>query len=272
MQAVIIGGTGGIGRVVTARLLAENWDVLATGRRPATLDALTRALPASTRLTTLRLDVTCDRDVARLVEHVNADGPETPPSPAQPSAGLALLVVAHGAEPVATPATRLPIATLQRIIETDVTGTFRVCRALAPLMARNGGGTMVLVASFHALATYPERTHYSAAKTAVAGLTRGLAVEWGVQGIRVVCLAPGQVEGPRTTRFLEAARRDGVDLRERMVRRAPARSLVDPADLAEAVLACTRIPSLTGQTIVLDHGWLASNWHGEFTENGLCGV
>lgn len=264
--ALLTGATGGIGRVLLRHLLTNGYTVLATGRNALRIQELAQALRGAVqaqRLFPLLLDVS----EAYYTQHL--------PLAIREHLGdrLDLVVCAHGADPVTLPSADVAPDAWQRVLTTDVSGTFYVMqRCYAPLA--KPGGSVVLLSSFHALATYPQRAPYAAAKTAILGLTRALAVEWARDGIRVNALCPAQVESPRTRWFCEQAHAHGQDLLEDLKRRTPARQLVAPEDLAETVLWLTRTPSVTGQAIVLDHGWLSSAWHQDFVateaEEGIC--
>ncbi len=83
----------------------------------------------------------------------------------------------------------------------NVTGIFRVCRAALPVMRRSGGGSVVNIASVHAVATAPGHADYAASKGAVLALSRQLAVDYATDRIRVNALIAGSVD----TRMSRAA-------------------------------------------------------------------
>ncbi|MDA8777078.1 SDR family oxidoreductase [Pontimonas sp.] len=121
-------------------------------------------------------------------------------------------------------------------------------------------GSMTNLTSFHTVATYPNRVAYVAAKSAVEGLSRGLAVEWGSDGARVNCVAPGPIESPRTAGFLS---RD-TGARSGMIGRTPLGRLGAPEDVASVVafLVSDKSRHVTGQTIIVDGGWSSNAWWG----------
>jgi NAD(P)-dependent dehydrogenase (short-subunit alcohol dehydrogenase family) len=130
--------------------------------------------------------------------------------------------------------------------------------APSPLLKAAGGGVIVNISSTAGLMGYPLRTPYAAAKWAVIGLTRSLAIELGPFGIRVNAICPGAVEGARMARVIaaEAAAR-GVSedvVREAYVRTTSMRSFVRAEDIAAmALFLCSdRGASVSGQAIAVD--------------------
>ena len=87
-------------------------------------------------------------------------------------------------------------------------------------------------------------------------LTQVLAMEWASDGIRVFAISPGYVNTPMVAEALATGRLDG----ELILSRTPQRRLAEPAEIADAILALTgeTFKHLTGQTVVLDGGWLAN--------------
>lgn len=247
--AVVTGATGGIGGAVVQRLLAAGYQVLACGRDPAKLQHLV------------------DTSVLGQVHPLGFDVGSveawvmTVPTALRMLGAPRLLVCAQGAAPCVRPTLGLTSADVEQVWRTDVLGTLLACQTVGRAMIAQRCGCIVLVSSMHALATYPQRTAYSMAKSAVCGLARALAVEWAPYGISVNALAPGQVEGPRTQGFADRAyAATGEDLLAAMQSRSPAYKLVEPEAIAETVLWLARTPAVTGATIPIDYGVLASSW------------
>jgi 3-oxoacyl-[acyl-carrier protein] reductase len=90
------------------------------------------------------------------------------------------------------------------IIRTDLTASFRTCRAAIPVMLAQGRGTIVNVASRLAQLGIAETAAYSAAKAGVLGLTRSLAREYGARGIRINAVAPGVTITEMTTDLVDS--------------------------------------------------------------------
>ena len=257
--AVISGATGGIGGVVARRLWEEGYSLLCLGYTPGKVVALQHWFsthPRAGQQAEVRcVDVRQERQVTHL--HLTLERMHAP---------VTLLVVCHGAAPQPVVAHRATVAAVQTW-QCDILGTLYVCQLVYPTMQAQHQGTMVLVSSAHALATYPQRVPYALAKAGVCALARALAVEWGADGITVNALAPWQVEGERSTAV--AAREhaeSGIDTLELYRQRSPLRQLVPPEDVAETVLWLVRTPRMTGQTICLDAGVGVNMWHRPFLE------
>lgn len=147
-----------------------------------------------------------------------------------------------------------------RTIAVNLTAVFRVCRAALPHIRASGGGSVVNLASVHALATVPGVPAYAATKAAVLGLSRQMALDYAVDRIRVNAVIVGSVatrmtlggaDGPEARAKVEAA---GLYFDERRVPR-----VADPAELAKAIgfLISDDASFVTGSGFVVDGGLTA---------------
>jgi NAD(P)-dependent dehydrogenase (short-subunit alcohol dehydrogenase family) len=145
-----------------------------------------------------------------------------------------------------------------RILEVNVTGLFACSQAAARQMAAGAGGSIVNIASISSFIGQPERAAYVASKSAVLGLTRALAVEWGPLGVRVNAVAPGYIETDLTRDLIER----GVISPAAIANRTPLRRFGQTADLVGAVLLLLSPHSefVTGQVLPVDGGWLANGY------------
>lgn len=133
-------------------------------------------------------------------------------------------------------------------------GTFRMSRAALPQLARSPAPTVVNISSICASRGFPGRLSYNAAKAAIEAVTRTLAVEWGVLGLRVNAVAPGFILTDASRKFYESGRAD-ADVRAAMTALG---RMGRPSEIAEAVfwLASEASSFVTGQVIVVDGGYL----------------
>lgn len=151
-------------------------------------------------------------------------------------------------------ALELDLETWNRVLSTNVTGSF-LCAQAAGLRMKEQGGVIINLASIYGLVAAPNRVAYAASKAAIVMMTKALAVEWASAGIRVNCIAPGYVETPGTAELADSGTIDLAALR----RRTPQGRLAQPDDIAEAILALCRdgLSHVTGQVIAVDGGWTA---------------
>lgn len=145
--------------------------------------------------------------------------------------------------------------TWSRLLEVNLLAAVRLTRAVAPTMLARSSGRVIMVGSALGSTVVPGNASYVVTKAAIEHLARALAVEWARKGIRVNCLAPGFF----ATEIVEDVQREGP-LRDYVLRRTPMRRLGVPEELVEAVLllASPRATFLTGETLHVDGGWLAS--------------
>ncbi|HCB05390.1 MAG TPA: glucose 1-dehydrogenase [Nocardioides sp.] len=140
-----------------------------------------------------------------------------------------------------------------RIIGVNLTGVYRVTRALLPSMLAAGGGTIVNTCSIAGLVAGGGGTAYTASKHGVLGLTRQLAFDYGQQGIRVNCICPGAVETGMTKELFAAGEAAVMD----SVNSVPAGRYAQPEELARlALFLASEDSSFShGAAFVADGGW-----------------
>lgn len=203
--ALLTGASGGLGQAIATSLAGPNTHLVLQYRR--SVDAV-RALAerldeAGHSHEILQLDI---RDAAA-VDAAFADL-------RRHHRRLDLLV--HNAGVVSdAPFVMLDEGAWNDVIETNLTGAYRICRAAARLMMAQRRGTILTVASVAGLRASPYQANYSAAKAGLLGLTRTLARELGPRGIRVNAVIPGLIEagmGARVDRRMAQAVLDRVPL------------------------------------------------------------
>lgn len=154
---------------------------------------------------------------------------------------------------------KVPLADLtddrwDHTLDIDLKGMFRVARAALPAMRSRRTGTIVCLTSLMGVAWgWTEHVHYSAAKSGVIGLMRGLAAEVAPEGIRVNAVSPGYV---RTAQLLSEEHSLGPAGVEEAARRVPLGRIGEPDDIAQVILflASEQARYVTGQVIVADGG------------------
>ena len=137
----------------------------------------------------------------------------------------------------------------EAVIATNLSGTFYCCRAAGKVMMKARTGSIVNIASVIGLVGNAGQVNYAAAKAGIIGLTKSVAKELAVRGVRANVVAPGFIETPMTARLPEQvaeAARETIAMR----------SFGTPQDVAAAVafLASDDAAYITGQVLAVDGG------------------
>lgn len=232
--AVVTGASRGIGRGCALALAEAGAEVTLVSRSREELDAVA----AETGGDAVPCDVT---DAARVAAAF--DGLER----------LDILVhCAGGNRP--QPFLDVEEEALDWALALNVRGTFLCAQAAARRMVANGGGAIVIVSSQMGHVGAPNRTVYCAAKHAVEGLAKAMAVELAPQGVRVNTVAPTFVDTPMTRPFFA-----DPSFRADVFSRIPLGRLGTIDEVAAAVLFAASPASalMTGASLVVDGGWTA---------------
>ncbi|HKV08578.1 MAG TPA: SDR family oxidoreductase [Thermoanaerobaculia bacterium] len=178
--ALVTGANRGIGRALVDALLSRGAaKVYAAARNPETLEGLVAS--SGDRVVALRLDV-------RSLDEVRAA------AEAAPDATLVINnagVVGYMGQELTDPAW---IDAARHEFEVNVVGTLAVTQAFAPVLARNGGGAVVNLASVASFAAFPALASYSASKAAVHSLTQATRQSLKAQGTEVFGVYPGPID------------------------------------------------------------------------------
>ena len=140
--------------------------------------------------------------------------------------------------------------TYRRVLDTNLSGAFYLCREVAPIMVQNGGGKIINIGSVWGKYGASCEVAYSASKAGIRGLTTSLAKELGPSGITVNCVEPGVIETDMNAHFDAETLNDLADA-------TPLCRLGKPEDVANAVmfLASDKASFITGQCLGVDGGF-----------------
>jgi NAD(P)-dependent dehydrogenase (short-subunit alcohol dehydrogenase family) len=232
-HAVVIGGAGDIGAAIADLLCDLGATVTATGANDADI-ARTRLKPRE-GLQLASLDITDDAAVASFAgRHARVDA----------------LINCAG---ILARDKEFEIETFVKVLDVNLTGTFRTCTAFRAALARSKG-SIVNIASMNATLALPRIPAYCASKGGVVMLTKALALAWAEEGIRVNAVAPGYIETA-----INAAGRTERAHYQRIADRTAFKRWGQPEDVAGAVafLCMPASHYATGTVVAVDGGFLA---------------
>ncbi len=160
------------------------------------------------------------------------------------------LLVNNGGGQFFAPAETISAKGWDAVIQTNLTGTWNLTKAVAESWMLKHGGT-VLNVTMLTKRTFPGMAHSVSARAGVEALTRTLAVEWAAKGVRLNCIAPGFVASSGISRYPA-----GLDLITQMKSYVPMKRLATCEEIAWTVawLASPAGAYVTGQTITVDGG------------------
>lgn len=230
-QALVTGGTRGIGAGVARSLALAGWSVIAASVSQSELDAFEPQDGITVKLLDVTDQASVDAvfgDLTRLDALVNCAG-----------------ILLRGEE--------YDIDVFAKVLDVNLTGTMRCCLAAHPLLAGTGGA-IVNTASMLSTFGGPLVPAYSASKGGVAQLTKALAGRWAEDGVRVNAIAPGWIETEMTQGL-----RDDPDRTAGIMARTPMKRWGKPEEVGALVhwLLSENASFVTGSIYPVDGGYLA---------------
>ena len=237
--ALVVGAGSGIGAAVAEGLAAFGAAVICADSRPDAAPVDRRAASALPR------------------RHSNSTSPTAPRSTAA-SRDLAApdILVTTPSVNVRKRIVDYTDDDLDRVVDLNIKGTFRLCRAFGSVMAAAGRGSMIGFSSIRSQTTEPGQGAYAATKAATVMLFKTLAAELGPFGVRANTVAPGVVETPLTAPITAQPAWHAAYADKTILRR-----WAEPAEMVGAVvyLASDASSYVTGTTIFVDGGWTAAD-------------
>jgi NAD(P)-dependent dehydrogenase (short-subunit alcohol dehydrogenase family) len=239
--ALVTGASGALGGAIARELARRGARVTVSGRNRDALAKLVESCGPS--CTALPLDVTDVAAIRVAVENVG-----------EREGGLDILVTAHGVQ-VRKPALNVTERDWQAVIDGNLRSVFFCCQAAGRIMVARGRGRIINITSLTAEIGIPGIAPYAASKGGVLQITRTLAGEWASHGVTVNAIGPGRIETPMTADVF-AHPGAGDDF----LRCIPMNRPGQPSDVAVAAawLASDDAGYITGQTLYVDGGWLAT--------------
>ncbi len=227
--ALVTGGGSGIGLAVAERLRADGYQVATIDLKPSETEFAFTA------------DVTDRSQVDAALSAIRDQlGPVT------------VLVNAAGLDGFKR-FTHIKFEDWQRIIDVNLNGVFHVTQAVLPDMLDAGWGRIVNISSSSTHSGTPYMSHYVAAKSAVNGLTKSLALEYGPNGITVNAVPPGFIDTPMLRNAEEHGHLGDI---EKSIAATPVRRIGKPEDIAAACafLVSEEAGYITGQILGVNGG------------------
>ena len=240
-RVLITAGANGIGLVMAKTFAATGAEVWVTDVDPAALAAVPEGIRAS------RVNASDENEMSALFNEVKGMW-----------GGVDVLCANAGIKGPTASVEDMPLAEWRDCLAVNLDGAMLAAKYASPLMKAQGKGVMLFTSSTAGLFGFPYRAPYAAAKWAVIGLMKTVAMELGPHGIRANAIAPGSVTGPRIDRVFEAeaeakgmtyeAVRDGYAAGTALGR------LSDPEDIANMAvfLASDAARMVSGQVLTVD--------------------
>jgi NAD(P)-dependent dehydrogenase (short-subunit alcohol dehydrogenase family) len=243
-SAVVIGGTSGIGRAIAIGLAKAGADVVPASRRLDELEQVTAEIQnLGCRTLAFRADVLDRTSLQALHDNVLR------------SFGRVDILVNSAGITHRTPTLQCAEDAWNRVMDTNLMGTFRACQIFGRTMVVQGHGRIINIASLATFISFYEVAAYCASKAGVGSLTKSLAVELAPHGVCVNAIAPGI--------FPTALNRDLLDQTDRgreLRMRTPMKRFGNTVELigAAVFLASDAAYYVSGQILAVDGGYLAS--------------
>ena len=251
-SAIVTGAASGIGKAIAERLASEGAavaiaDIAVEGARSVAAQIAARGA----RALGVAMDVTSEQSVQAATDEV-----------ARQFGGIDILVSNAGVQ-IVSPIDSYPFGDWKKMLAIHLDGAFLTTRAALGYMYKSGhGGTVIYMGSVHSHEASPLKSAYVTAKHGLLGLARVLAKEGAAHNVRSHVICPGFVRTPLVDKQIpEQSKALGIS-EEEVVRRVMLGATVDGVfttlgDVAETALFLCAFPSaaLTGQSIVVSHGW-----------------
>ena len=241
--ALITGASRGLGKAMALALAQEGASIALVARDREQLEKSAEEVwRTGSGAQVFPADVTSEEQVLRLEKDV-----------AQALGRIHILINNAGIN-IRKNLTDFTLEEWRRVLDTNLTSTFLMCRSFVPHMQGNGYGRVINLASTMAHVSIAARTAYSASKTAILGLTRALALELAPEAITVNAISPGPFATEMNTPLIE-----NPEINAQFVAKIPVGRWGRVEEVGQlAVYLCSpEAAFITGTDILIDGGWCA---------------
>ncbi|MET1056168.1 MAG: SDR family oxidoreductase [Pedobacter sp.] len=236
--AIVTGGAAGLGLAITKKLVAEQITTVMIGRNEENLRDTAAELGSLCSYKVL--DLQQITSIPALVEEITAEF------------GQIDILVNNAGINHKKPFLEVTDDEFLHVIQTNVLAVFAISREVAKVMNSAGSGSIVNISSMAAQYGIPKVIAYTAAKSAIEGMTKAMAVELSPLGIRINCVAPGFIKTDMSSKALD----NDPERKNKVLSRTPMGHLGLPEDIADAVyyLSSESAKYVTGVVIPVDGG------------------